>query len=251
MQTATIIIFFIFGAVFGSFFNVLGLRLPTKSLLSEQRSYCDHCRRQLGWQELIPIWSYLAQKGRCRGCEKKISPLYPVMELVTGLLFAFTYYRYGWSHELALGLLLIALIIPVTVADLAYRKVPNLLLLIFAPFFIIYRIFYPLTPWWDGLVGAGVAFVLLFLIVLLSKGGMGMGDVKYYTLFGFVFGLGQFFLLLLLSTVCGVIIGLIKMRVKGSGRKTKLAFAPCIGLAAMVVFYFGDIIIVWYKGLFQ
>ncbi len=250
MQVTTIIIFFIFGTVFGSFFNVLGLRLPTKSLLSEQRSYCDHCRRQLGWQELIPIWSYLAQKGRCRECEAKISPLYPVMELVTGLLFAFTYYFYGWTPELVLGLLLIALIIPVTVSDLTYRKVPNQLLLVFSPVFIVYRSLYPLTPWWDALVGAAVALVLLLLIFLLSRGGMGMGDVKYYILFGFIFGLEQFFLLFLLSTLYGVIIGIIKMRVKGTGRKTKLAFAPFIGLAALTVFYFGNAIIGWYKQLF-
>ncbi|NLC25310.1 MAG: prepilin peptidase, partial [Fastidiosipila sp.] len=179
-----------------------------------------------------------------------ISPLYPVMELVTGLLFAFTYYFYGWTPELVLGLLLISLIIPVTVSDLTYRKVPNQLLLVFSPVFIVYRIFYPLTPWWDALVGAAVALVLLLLIFLLSRGGMGMGDVKYYILFGFIFGLEQFFLLFLLSTLYGVIIGIIKMRVKGTGRKTKLAFAPFIGLAALTVFYFGNAIIGWYKQLF-
>ena len=216
MQIFTIIIFFIFGTVFGSFFNVVGLRLP-------------------GWQELIPIWSYLWQKGRCRECEAKISPLYPVMELVTGLLTAFTYYRYAWSSELLLGLLLIALIMPVTVADISYRKVPNQLLLFFSPIFLVYRIFYPLTPWWDAALGAGVALFLLLVIFFLSRGGIGMGDVKYYTLFGFIFGLEHFFLLFLLATIYGVIIGIIKMRVKGTGRKTKLAFAPFIGLAAMQV----------------
>lgn len=251
MQIFTIIIFFIFGTVFGSFFNVVGLRLPNKSLFSDQRSYCDYCRKQLGWRELIPIWSYLWQKGRCRECEAKISPLYPVMELVTGLLTAFTYYRYAWSSELLLGLLLIALIMPVTVADISYRKVPNQLLLFFSPIFLVYRIFYPLTPWWDAPLGAGVALLLLLVIFFLSRGGMGMGDVKYYTLFGFIFGLEHFFLLFLLATIYGVIIGIIKMRVKGTGRKTKLAFAPFIGLAALTVFYFGSAMIQWYKQLFN
>ncbi|NLC89363.1 MAG: prepilin peptidase [Clostridiaceae bacterium] len=250
MQIYTLIIFFIFGTVFGSFFNVVGLRLPEKSLFREQRSYCDSCHKQLGWRELIPIWSFVAQKGRCRECGGKISPLYPLIELVTGLLAAFTYYRYAWSRELLLGLLLIALIMPVTVADISSRKVPNQLLLFFSPVFIIYRGFCPLTPWWDSLLGAGTALVLLLLIFYLSHGGMGMGDVKYYTLFGFIFGLEQFFLLFLLSTVYGVIIGIIKMRVKGTGRRTKLAFAPFIGLAALTVFYFGPAIIQWYKQLF-
>ncbi len=250
MQTATIIIFFIFGSVFGSFFNVVGLRIPNKSFLREKRSYCDYCRRQLSWRELIPVLSYVAQRGRCKECAAKISPLYPVMELITGFLFAFTYYFYGWSNQLLLGLLLIALIMPITVSDIKYRKVPNQLLLFFLPIFIIYHLFYPLTPWWDSLLGAGAAIILLLLIYFLSKGGMGLGDVKYYALLGFIFGLEQFLLLFLLSTVYGVMIGMVKMGVKRTGRKTKLTFAPFIGLAALTVFYFGDVIIQWYKQLF-
>lgn len=249
MQTAIVIIFFVFGAVFGSFFNVVGLRVPEKSLFSEQRSYCDHCGRRLGWLELIPILSFVALKGRCKECKGKISPLYTVMEFVTGLLFAFSYYRFGWDRQLLLGLLLTALIIPVTVSDILCNKVPNQLLLFFSPIFLLYRIFFPLTPWWDSLLGACAAFALLLVIFFLSKGGMGMGDVKYFTLFGFIFGLWQFLLLFLLSTIYGVIIGVVKMRVKRTGRKTRLAFAPFIGLAALTVLYFGDVIIQWYTQL--
>ncbi len=249
MQTAIVIIFFVFGTVFGSFFNVVGLRVPENSLFSERRSYCDHCGRRLGWRELIPILSFMALKGRCKECKGKISPLYTVMELVTGFLFAFTYYRFGFSQQLLLGLLLTALISPVTVSDIVCNKVPNQLLLFFSPICLLYRIFFPLTPWWDSLLGACAAFALLLIIFFLSKGGMGMGDVKYFALFGFIFGLWQFLLLFLLSTIYGVIIGIGKMRAKGTGRKTRLAFAPFIGLAALTVLYFGDVIIQWYTQL--
>lgn len=94
--------------------------------------------------------------------------------------------------------------------------------------------------------GALLAFMLVFLIILLSKGGMGMGDLKYYTLFGFIFGSSHFLLLFFLSTIYGTIAGLIIMKVKKTGRKTKLAFGPYIGLAALTVFYFGDGLIQWY-----
>lgn len=246
MQTIMTLVFFIYGIIFGSFFNVVGLRVPNGTLFKQERSYCDNCERTLGWSELIPIWSFVVQRGRCKVCHQKISPIYPIMEALTGGLFAYTYLHFGFSHELILGLLLISLIIPVTVSDIMYQKIPNKLLLFFTPLFLIYRIIYPLTPWWNALLGAAIAFALVFLIILLSKGGMGMGDLKFYTLFGFIFGPGYFLLLFFLSTLYGAVIGVIKMKVDGTGGKTKIAFGPFIGLAALTVFYFGDSIIHWY-----
>lgn len=246
MQTIILLIFFIYGTIFGSFFNVVGLRVPNGTLFKQNRSYCDTCQRTLDWAELIPILSYVFQDGRCKECGQKISLIYPVMEFLTGALFVFTYVQFGWSYELMLGLLLISLIIPITVSDIAYQKIPNKILLFFTPLFVLYRIFYPLVPWWNSLLGAGIAFGLVLLIILVSKGGMGMGDLKYYTLFGFIFGLTEFFLLFFLSTLYGVIFGIIKMRKAGTGGKTRIAFGPFIGMAALTVFYFGEAIIQWY-----
>lgn len=246
MQIALLLILFTYGTIFGSFFNVVGLRVPTQTLFKQKRSYCDQCERTLGWTELIPIWSYVFQKGRCEKCGQKISVLYPVMEALTGFLFAYSYVHFGWSSSFVLSLLLVSLIIPITVADLAYQKIPNRILLFFTPLFVIYRIVYPLTPFWSSLVGALFAFILVFLIIYLSKGGMGVGDLKYYTLFGFVFGLPQFLLLFFLSTLYGVVAGFAIMKVKKTGRKTKIAFGPYIGLAALTALYFGESIIHWY-----
>lgn len=250
MQLFLITIFFIYGAIFGSFFNVVGLRVPKGTLFQEERSYCTTCERTLTWSELIPIGSYLFQKGRCRGCGERISPIYPIMETVTGLLFAYTYIHFGFSHQLALGLLLVSLIIPITVSDIVYQKIPNKILLFFLPFLVVYRVMYPLQPWWDSLLGAAFAFLLIFLIILLSKGGMGAGDLKYYTLFGYIFGLRSFLLIFFLSTIYGVVGGLIKMKKAGTGGKTKLAFGPFIGLAALTVYYFGESILQWYSQFF-
>lgn len=246
METTFLLILFTYGTIFGSFFNVVGLRVPTKTLFKQKRSYCDSCQRTLGWTELVPIWSYVIQKGRCKGCGQKISVLYPIMEALTGFLFAYSYYQFGWSSSFTLSLLLISLIIPITVSDFTYQKIPNRLLLFFTPLFIIYRVIFPLTPIWSSLIGAVFAFVLVFLIIYLSNGGMGMGDLKYYTLFGFVFGLPEFLLLFFLSTLYGVVAGFGIMKFKKTGRKTKIAFGPYIGLAALTVLYFGEAIIQWY-----
>lgn len=246
MQTIVTVIFFIYGLVFGSFFNVVGLRVPNGTLFAQTRSYCDTCQRTLTWKELIPVWSFLRQRGHCRQCKEKISWLYPIMELATGLLAAITYYRYGWSEQTLLGILLIALIIPITVSDIAYRKIPNKLLLFFTPFFLVLRILYPQPSFLASVLGAILAFSLVFVIILLSNGGMGAGDLKYFILLGFIFGPVLFLLLFFLATLYGAIIGFIMMKLKKGNRKMTIPFGPYIGLSALTVFYFGETIIQWY-----
>ena len=101
------------------------------------------------------------------------------MELATGILFALTYLTFGFSSRLILGLLLISLIIPITVSDIEYKRIPNRLLLFFSPLFLIYRLFFPLNPFYMSGIGAAVAFILVLIIILVSKGGMGVGAVSY------------------------------------------------------------------------
>ncbi|WP_459770298.1 prepilin peptidase [Alkalibacterium sp. s-m-28] len=250
MDIFFIVVFFLYGLIFGSFFNVVGLRVPAKSLFSEKRSYCDTCQRTLSWKELIPVFSYLIQKGKCRGCHEHISLIYPLMELATGILFALNYFFFGFTNRMILGLLLISLIIPITVSDIEYKRIPNRLLIFFSPLFLMYRLFFPLNPFYMSGIGAAVAFILVLIIILVSKGGMGVGDLKYFTLFGFVFGLYHFLLLFFLSTLFGSVGGLITMKVKRLGRKSRIAFGPYIGLAALIVFFIGEPLIGWYISLF-
>ncbi|SDK89562.1 prepilin peptidase [Alkalibacterium thalassium] len=250
MDIFFIVVFFLYGLIFGSFFNVVGLRVPAKSLFSEKRSYCDTCQRTLSWKELIPVFSYIIQKGKCQGCREHISLIYPLIELATGILFALNYFFFGFTNRMVLGLLLISLIIPITVSDIEYKRIPNKLLIFFSPLFLIYRLFFPLNPIYMSGIGAAVAFILVLIIILVSKGGMGVGDLKYFTLFGFVFGLYHFLLLFFLSTLFGSIGGLITMKVKRLGRKSRIAFGPYIGLAALTVFFIGEPLIGWYISLF-
>ncbi|GAA0361908.1 A24 family peptidase [Alkalibacterium iburiense] len=240
------LIFFIYGLVFGSFFNVVGLRVPNDSLFTQKRSYCDVCNRTLTWQELIPVFSFVKQKGKCSTCQSSISLLYPVMELGTALLFLLTYLVYGISWHTLFGLLLISLVMSVTVSDWVYQKIPNKLLIFYTPLVILYRLFFPLAPYWTSVVGAVFAFALVFLIILFSKGGMGVGDLKYYTFFGFVFGFSQFLLLFLLSTIYGTLYGLSMMLLNKATRKSRIPFGPFIGFAALTVYFFGNSIIQWY-----
>ncbi|WP_373739994.1 prepilin peptidase, partial [Jeotgalibaca porci] len=123
--------------------------MPKGSLFSQTRSYCDTCERTLTWKELIPVFSFVIQKGKCRKCHEKISPVYPFMELATGLLAAFAYYRFGFSAPLLLALLVISLVIPITVSDIAYRLIPNKILLFFLPLFMLYHFIFPTRSLWQ------------------------------------------------------------------------------------------------------
>jgi leader peptidase (prepilin peptidase)/N-methyltransferase len=172
------------------------------------------------------------------------------MELATGILFALTYLIFGFNSRLILGLLLISLIVPVTVSDIEYKRIPNRILFFFSPLFLIYRLFFPLNPFYMSGIGAVIAFILVLIIILISKGGMGVGDLKYFTLFGFIFGLYHFLLLFFLSTLFGSIGGLITMKINRLGRKSRIAFGPYIGLAALTVFFVGEPLIDWYISLF-
>src|SRR5690625_8004683 len=126
-----LIIFFIVGIVFGSFFNVIGLRLPKNIPFHTGRSYCPNCEKQLDWYELIPVASYILQRGKCNGCKEKISPLYPTMELVTGILFSLSYMTYGFHVELIMALLLLCLFIIIFIIYILYMLFPNKILLLY------------------------------------------------------------------------------------------------------------------------
>jgi len=98
--------FAVIGLVFGSFFNVVGLRVPNHESIVFPSSHCPHCHHKLRWFENIPLFSFFFLKGKCRSCKRKISWIYPIFEAVTGVLFAFSFYQFGWSMNLVMACLL-------------------------------------------------------------------------------------------------------------------------------------------------
>lgn len=240
----------IFGLVFGSFYNVVGLRVPKKESIVTPPSHCVSCNRRLIAIDLVPVFSYIFLRGKCRTCGAKVSPIYAIMELVTGILFAFAMWKIGLTWELAVALLFISLLVIINVSDIAYMLIPDKILLFFLPFLIIGRILSPLEPWWDSLVGAAIGFSILLLIAVISKGGMGGGDIKLFLLIGLVLGTIDTLLTLFLASFIGMIIGLIVLKISGKGRKTPVPFGPSIAIAAIIVYFYGEQIIDAYFNLF-
>lgn len=251
IQLLYIFIFFIFGTTLGSFLNVVGLRLPAgKSFISNERSECPHCNHTLKWHELIPVLSYVAQGGKCKSCKSPISIQYPLIELATGFLFGLAFIKFGLSLELIVAVLFSSMLVIIFVADLKYLIIPNKVLLFFLPLFIIGRIISPLDPWYSPLVAAVVGFVAIMVIILVSKGGMGAGDMKLFFVIGIVLGLGNLILTFVLSCFIGLAMGIVLM-IKGHVKKgTPFPFGPSIVIAAIIAYFAGGYVIEWYTNLF-
>ncbi|MBS4199819.1 prepilin peptidase [Bacillus sp. FJAT-49732] len=240
------LIIFIYSLLLGSFFNVVGLRVPLKQSIVKPRSACPGCQNTLQAYELIPVLSYIIQKGKCRHCQRRISPLYPLMELTTALLFVFAYNQIGWSVELFIVWTLMSLFVIIFITDITYMLIPDKILLVFAVFFLIERFFLPLDPWWDSMLGAAIGFSLLLFIAVISKGGMGGGDIKLYAVIGFALGTKLVLLSLLAATMIGGVIGIIGMFFGFFKKKEPIPFGPFIGIGTLIMYFYHQYILDWY-----
>lgn len=249
MEIIVVLSFFIFGTVFGSFFNVVGIRSPKDEPFTNGRSYCPHCKKTLSWYELIPVLSYLLQCGKCRNCKEKISPLYPITESLTGLFFSVSYVIFGFSLEMITALLLVSMLIIIFVSDIRYMMIQNKVLLFFLPFFIILRIIEPLDPWWSPIAGAVAATALLALIIVVSRGGMGAGDMKLFGVLGIVLGLRDVLLAFFFACLIGAVVGILLMAFKLIKRQQPVPFGPSIVFGALLAYFWGEAIFRIYIGL--
>ncbi|TDL34406.1 prepilin peptidase [Jeotgalibacillus sp. S-D1] len=248
MTLSYLIIFVLLGCVLGSFYNVVGLRVPKGGSIVYPGSQCSTCHQQLMWNELIPVLSYLFIKGRCKNCNSKVSLLYPIMELISGLLFGSAFYIVGFNWELAVILTFISLLVIIVVSDISYMIISDKILLFFGILLAVLRIVEPLAPWWDSYTGAAGGFMLLFMIAVISRGGMGGGDIKLYAVIGLVLGIKltllSFFFAVLLATIAGlggIWLGLWT-------RKEMIPFGPYIAVASLISYFFGNDLINHYIG---
>ena len=237
---------FLTGLILGSFYNVVGLRIPAKESIVAPRSACPACGHALAPIELIPVVSYLLQGGKCRKCKTGISPIYPMMELTTAILFLVAPMLLGWTAELFVAWALISLLVIIFISDITYMLIPNKILLFFTVVFLFLRIYIPLDPWWDGLAGALVGFGIPLFIAIVSKGGMGGGDIKLFGLLGFVMGIKGVFLAFLFSTFFGALFGVGGLVLGLLKRRKPIPFGPFIVIGTLVAYFFGESLFKWY-----
>ena len=184
----------IFGLVFGSFYLVVATRMPNNESLVTSRSHCDNCKHILKWYELIPIISYLIQKGKCRKCGAKISILAPLIEIFTAICFMIPYYLYGFHYEFYALIVLLSLLIIIYISDFKYYIINDEPLFLSITIIVLLKyIFFGLKPFLLSLASGAIMFVIFMAVKLFGdkafkKESLGGGDIKLSILIGVTLG---------------------------------------------------------------
>jgi len=238
------VLVFIYGLIFGSFFNVVIYRLPMEKSLIRPRSSCGTCGHVLRPVELIPLISYIVQRGRCKHCHEKFSMRYPMVELLTGVLFLVVYMKIGWTVELMRGLFLVSLFIIISFIDLDHQIIPDGLNLILGLVGLVYLFLVQPFPVSHALYGFLVGGGFLFIVALI--GPMGGGDIKFMAAMGIWFGLGYTLMILLLSFIIGGLVSASLLLLRIVDRKTAIPFGPFLCIGSLIVLLFGNKLFIWY-----
>lgn len=240
------------GLMIGSFMNVCIYRLPRRLSPVRPRSSCTACGHVLAWYENVPIASYVALRGRCRGCAAPISVMYPIVEAVTGVMFLSGYLLYGPGLLLVVRLLFGCAMIVLFVIDLQHRILPNVITLpgIVAGFVCSLLV----GPGWQAsltgiVVGGGILWAIAETYYRVRhEEGLGMGDVKMLGMIGAFLGWKLVLLTLVLASFSGTIVGLGVLVLKKESMKYALPFGTFLAMGAIVAAVAGDPILEWYLG---
>lgn len=240
----------VLGLVFGSFGTVAAYRIPKReSLATPKRSYCPNCSTTIRAAQNIPVVSFLVQRGKCRHCGARISPRYPLTELITAVLFALSAWRFGFSTELFVYPAFFWTLVVLSVIDLEHRLLPNrvvypLLLIGWAALAIAAFAASEPERLYDALLGMAVFGGFFFLIAFLFPAGMGGGDVKLSfvlgTFLGYAGGIGVVLAGMFLAFLLGGVVGIAIMVMKGGDRKTMVPFGPFLATGTAIATFWGQ-----------
>ena len=268
---------FLFGLVIGSFLNVCISRLPAGKSVVRPRSRCPKCGKHIKPYDNIPVLSYFFLAGKCRNCKARISPVYPAVELLTGLLFFACYLMFGDSILTLKWAAFSAILVVLIFTDWRERILPDAVnftglgIALILSFFVrpedgtaawlANRIFdfpppAPVISFSDALIGAAVGSGLLWLVGeayfrLRGREGMGFGDVKMMLMAGAFLGLRRTILTILAGSLLGAILGSIFILASRKGSTYELPFGTFLGAAALLVVFFGTPVVTWYQSLFM
>lgn len=232
---------FMLGAIFGSFFYVVAYRIPKGESIVSPPSHCPNCNHRLTPLELIPIFSFLLQGGKCKSCKQKISIFYPLFEIVCGLLFGFAFLSYRFNLDLIIVLTFISMIMIIMLSDYYYMIIPDEVLIFFVialciEMFFIHGFSYLMMHLLYGVIAFVIMFSLkLFGDFLFKKESMGGGDIKLLFLFGLMFDWKMSIISIFLAAIIGLPISLILIK---KSDDHVLPFGPYLGIASLIIILF-------------
>jgi leader peptidase (prepilin peptidase)/N-methyltransferase len=275
IPTLIAIIVFLFGLIIGSFLNVCILRIPGGKSIVLPASACPKCGAPIRPYDNIPVLSWLVLRGKCRACKTPISPMYPVVELLTGLLFLACFYAFGLTPEALKWAAFAAIMVVLVFTDLRERILPDVVNftgfgigLAFSfvtkpidgtALWIANHMFdfpppAPVLSFVDAILGAALGSGLLWIVSegyfrLRRREGMGLGDVKMMLMAGAFLGVKRVLLTIFVGAVLGSVLGLLFILVRRKGSDYELPFGTFLGAAALLVVFYGTPAVNWYQSL--
>lgn len=235
---------FLYGIIIGSFLNVCIYRIPLQENITTTRSHCTHCGYQLKWYDLFPIVSYIIYRGRCRTCKTKISPQYPMIEALNGILYVWVFSSHGFTVTSILYCLAVSALLVLSVIDFRTYEIPvgiNLFIGVLG----ILNVVYDRGNIVNYLIGfLGVSGFLLLIYEITKGRGIGGGDIKLMAVSGLLLGWQNNLLAFILGCMIGSVIHLIRMKVSSEDRV--LAFGPYLSVGIIIVMLYGEPMIDWY-----
>jgi leader peptidase (prepilin peptidase)/N-methyltransferase len=265
MDLLVYIIVFVAGAAVGSFLNVVIDRVPEHKSIVNPPSHCDSCNRRLGVKDLIPVFSYIFLKGKCSTCGSRIPLRVLLVEIGTGLLFILLLWRFGPGLELLAMALYACIFIVMAMIDIKHGILPNSIIYPMMPVALVifitigqnitglnsnffhWDLGFPYIAFFlNSLLGGATGFVFFLIIVLISRGAMGMGDVKLAALIGLMTGFPLVAVSLFISILSGGLIAIFLLLTRLRTRKDPVPFGPFLCLGALISLIWGRDIMLWY-----
>ena len=247
------VLIFILGLIVGSFSNVCIYRIPRNESIIYPASHCPKCRSKIKPVDNIPLLSFILLKGRCRNCKSKISIQYPIVELLTGLIYLIIYLTYGLSIQSLIYIILSSALIIIAFIDLNEQIIPDVISLPGIVIGFILSFFVPYISFINSslgvVVGGGIILVIgLAGSVIFKKEAMGGGDVKLAAMIGAFLGWRYIIISLFLGFFLGALAGIVLILSKIKNREDVVPFGPFIVLGSFITLLWGDKIISWYLG---
>jgi leader peptidase (prepilin peptidase) / N-methyltransferase len=233
------VVFFVLGAIIGSFLNVVIHRIPRDQSIVSPGSTCPSCGSAIRFYDNIPLLSFLVLRGRCRKCGMRISVRYPSVELITALVFAACFHVFGFSIELPVALVFVSLLIVISFIDLDFMVIPDILSLGGLLLGVILSFVRPGFSFLDSLFGVLLGGGLLFVIakgyeLVRRREGMGGGDIKLLGMIGAFCGIKGVIFSLIAGSFIGTAVGIPMMLIKRQGTQYALPFGPFLSLGALL-----------------
>ena len=241
-MVAAIVLAALGGLIIGSFLNVVAYRLPRGESLAHPPSRCPSCSAPVKPYDNIPVLSWLLLRGRCRSCKAPISPRYPLVEALTGALWALVVWaRWDDASGIALGIVLVTILIPIALIDFEHRIIPNRITGPAAVVAIVIGVVLDMDFVVEQLIAGAAAGGFFLLAAIAYPRGMGMGDVKLAGVMGLYLGRAVG-LAVLVGLVAGVVVGAAIIARVGAkeGRKAKVPFGPFLALGGVIAIFAGD-----------